>query len=401
MESHPEDRPLDDQLSDDELLRLIARVFHPGPDQRKLLIITDLPDPALGDHEAWSVRRSLAHDWARRLAGATEAPYQVDLLLYRNVRANNADLPATGWLHPLEQALPASAETLEEQAGPTVLLDEIFARTDLVLAPTELSTTAPLKIAAKRHRLSAATMPGFAPSMVPALRLDYGEIDRRVRALARRLDQATGAEIHFRIDGSDEATLFLDLRHRTAHASGGLLREIGSAGNLPSGEAYIVPYEGERRHEPSRSQGILPVQLGDDVVRYQITANRAVAAFGDEPTVDTEQRRLVEEPAYGNLAELGLGVLAAFGVEPIGAVLLDEKLGPHIAFGRSDHFGGQVGPGDFSHPDRVVHLDRVYLPETQPRVALTAIDLHHEGDGPTRVAALWRDGDYVVGAFDC
>jgi hypothetical protein len=30
----------------------------------------------------------------------------------------------------------------------------------------------------------------------------------------------------------------------------------------------------------------------------------------------TERDRLLGEPAYGNLAELGLGVLADFGVEP-------------------------------------------------------------------------------------
>ena len=55
--------------------------------------------------------------------------------------------------------------------------------------------------------------------------------------------------------------------------------------------------------------------------------------------------------------ELGLGVLAAFGVKPIGKVLLDEKLGLHIAFGRSEHFGGRVGPGNFSSPDAVIHID--------------------------------------------
>ncbi len=399
MESSSDRPALSAPLTDDELLRMVDRVFRPRPEQRRLLIITDLPDRTLGDHEPWSVRRAIALDWARRLSGATDAPYQVDLLLYRNVRANNADLPSTGWLHPLKQELPPSAEaaeTAEAGSTPTVSLSDVFARTDLVLAPTELSTTAPLKIAAKQHRFSAATMPGFGPAMVPALRLDYGEIDRRVRALACRLDRATGASIRFRVDDREDETLFLDLRHRTAHASGGLLREVGSAGNLPSGEAYIVPYEGEHSGDPSRSQGILPVQLGNDVVRYQITANRAVDATGDEPTAPAERQRLADEPAYGNLAELGLGVLAAFGVEPIGTVLLDEKLGPHIAFGRSDHFGGQVGPGDFSHPDQVVHIDRVYLPETQPRVILTAIDL----EGEQGTTPLWRDGDYVAGAFD-
>jgi phosphoribosylaminoimidazole-succinocarboxamide synthase len=33
-----------------------------------------------------------------------------------------------------------------------------------------------------------------------------------------------------------------------------------------------------------------------------------------------------------------------------------EKLGLHIAFGRSDHFGGQVGAAKFSKPEEVVHV---------------------------------------------
>ena len=81
------------------------------------------------------------------------------------------------------------------------------------------------------------------------------------------------------------------------------------------------------------------------------------------------------EPAYANLAELGLGVLGDFGLEPCGEILLDEKLGLHIAFGRSDHFGGTVGPDDFSGPDAVIHLDRVYIQETQPRVNVKEVRL--------------------------
>ena len=55
----------------------------------------------------------------------------------------------------------------------------------------------------------------------------------------------------------------LDLRHRRATASGGMMVEPGNAGNLPSGETYIVPYEGEVAGDPSRTAGLLPVQPAD------------------------------------------------------------------------------------------------------------------------------------------
>jgi hypothetical protein len=76
----------------------------------------------------------------------------------------------------------------------------------------------------------------------------------------------------------------------------------------------------------------------------------------------------------------------------VGELLLDEKLGLHLAFGRSDHFGGSVGPGQFSAPERVVHIDRVYIPEVQPAIRVVAVDL--EGVDGTR-EPLMRDGRYV------
>jgi len=54
------------------------------------------------------------------------------------------------------------------------------------------------------------------------------------------------------LSGGLEHLANFDLRFRTGHASGGLMREEGIVGNLPSGEAYIVPYEGEKANEPKQ-----------------------------------------------------------------------------------------------------------------------------------------------------
>ena len=236
-------------------------------------------------------------------------------------------------------------------------------------------------------------MPGFSSAMVPALRLDYSEINRRVWFLKELLDDCVGADFDFVVDRDTEHQLHLDLRHRTAHASGGLLTEPGTAGNLPSGETYIVPYEGELEGDPTASRGQLPVQFGDEVVVFEIEENRARRISSDGPESEAESTRLAAEPARGNVAELGLGVLADFGIKPIGEVLLDEKLGLHLAFGRSEHFGGQVGPGDFSKPEAVMHQDHVYLPELQPRVAAARVVLEREGG--TKIDLI-RDGDYAI-----
>ncbi len=377
-------------LSDAELCALVRRAFRPTAADRALAVITDLPATEADDRPAWRQRRELARDWARRLAGCRdELGLDTDFYLYHAVAANNADLPPAAWPHRGER-LPATARELD--AATTLPFETVFEGHSILIAPTELSATAPLKLAAPRYGFRAATMPGFQSAMIPALRLDFAEVDRRVRHLKSLLDDASAAYFRFETNAGT-AMLELDLRYRTAHASSGLLAEPGTAGNLPSGEAYIVPYEGEREGEPSRSAGVLPVQLGDEVVSYRIEANRAVAVLSDGPASREQAAYLAREPAYGNVAELGLGVLAELGVAPIGEILIDEKLGLHIAFGRSDHFGGQVGAAQFSSPSAAVHVDRVYLSETQPKVQVRSLVLETPGG---RTMPLMRDQRYAL-----
>ena len=379
-----------DHLKADELTAMIRRVFEPRAEDTALAVLVDLPDDALPDNDDWARRRSIAAGWVRELAAARDDHgLDIDLVAYRNVRANNADLPATAWLCKPD-GLPETADDLDPAAARP--FGEILDGHRLVLAPTELSATAPLKMLSPRHGCRGATMPGFSPAMIPALRLDYTEVNRRVHLLKDLLDRATSADLRFIVDDAAPYDLHLDLRHRTAHASGGLLPQAGTAGNLPSGEAYIVPYEGEVPGDPTRTEGVLPVQLTDEVVLFEIDDNVARRVISDGPVSRREAALLKAEPARGNIAELGLGVLAAFGLEPIGEVLLDEKLGLHVAFGRSEHFGGQVGPAQFSTPEAVIHQDHVYVAKIQPRVSAAVVDLNFE-DGES--LELIRDGDYV------
>ncbi len=379
-----------ESLSDPELSALVQRVFQPTARDSAIAVLTDLPAAAAADRQTWKERRELAWDWTRRLSKMRDAlGLPADLYLYPAVAQNNADLPAGAWPQ-LREPLPATAAELDPATAKS--LESIYASHSILIAPTEQSATAPLKIAAAQHGFRAATMPGFTAAMIPALRLDYVEIDRRVRRLKSLLDRATAAYFTFETD-SGPTKLEIDLRHRTAHASSGLLECPGTAGNLPSGEAYIVPYEGERPGDPSRSAGVLPVQLGDEVVRYRIEGNRAVTVLSEGERSREQRAYLAREPAYGNLAELGLGVLADFGIEPIGETLLDEKLGPHVAFGRSDHFGGQVGPAQFSSSSAAVHIDRVYLRDTQPRIQIRSIVL---GTSGSETIPLMRDQQYAI-----
>jgi len=379
-----------DKLTGQELTNLVKRVFEPGPEDTALAVIVDLPDDEVRDSERWRERRALAAGWVRELAGARpDHGLEVSLFLYRNVHSNNADLPASAWRWTGD-TIPDHVDGLTGQLEEP--MERILSQHRLVIAPTQFSTTAPLKMMAPRLGFRAATMPGFSAEMVPALRLDYTEINRRVRLLKNLLDGCVSADFEFLIDRTVTHQLHLDLRHRIAHASGGLLLEPGTAGNLPSGETYIVPYEGEIDGDPTTSRGQLPIQLGEEIVVFEIENNRAYGVSSTGPQSEKEAVQLAAEPARGNVAELGLGVLADFGIKPIGEVLLDEKLGLHLAFGRSEHFGGQVGPADFSRPEAVMHQDHVYLRQLQPRVNAACVVLERENGERLE---LIRDGEYV------
>jgi hypothetical protein len=374
-----------------EIRALIQKVFAPQTDDRRLVILLDVPNQQVGDHDKWRDRRQLAVEWKAMLdeikTGIDIA--EIELFYYENVGSNNAELPSQVFRWPGDPRL-VDIQRLKSE-GTVAELKSCLAESDIILAPTEFSTTAPLKLLAKQYRFRAATMPGFSRDMIPALSVDYDLVHQQVMQLKNRLDGAIGIEILLQAEGKD-CPLFVDLRYRAAHASSGLLHERGVAGNLPSGEAYIVPYEGERK-EASRTEGQVPVQFGDEVVFYKIQNNRATEVFSKGAASKMEIQKLRDEPAYGNIAEIGFGVLARFGVKPVGETLLDEKLGLHIAFGRSDHFGGAISPRDFKNPKNVIHIDRIYIPEVQPKVQVKEVVFRYPEQ---RQECVIRNGIYII-----
>lgn len=364
-------------LTTQELENLMRAVFSLKPSDTHLAIIIDVPDEKVADHTKWQQRREMAFDWYKKLSDIkTHLGLQaVDLIYYPNVHNNNADLPEKAFRFDGNPTTVAAARLVAE--GKTLEFEEFLNGCQLVIAPTQFSATAPLKLLSKKYQFRAITMPGFSVEMIPALRLDYEEINRRVFKIKELLDKAISMDIHFVVDVKSEYSCHFDLRHRTAHASGGRFPDQGTAGNLPSGESYIVPYEGEL-DEKSESAGILPVQFENEIVLYEIENNIAKNVISKGPISDREREKIHNEPAYANIAELGFGVLKDFGVQPTGEILLDEKLGLHIAFGRSDHFGGAVGVSNFSSPENVVHIDRIYIPETQGRILARKVILNFE-----------------------
>jgi len=226
-----------------DLEKLLVDVFGPQPGE-KVLVMTDLPHGDLADSENWATRREMAKEWhsAFQRLGSKLGFTVYPLLTYAATGAHSAPLPEEG-----------------EMDGQRVRLGDILSDTDIVVALTEYSATAPLiGFGQKFPRLRAASMPGVLKSMEQtALAADYSEVARKSRLLARKLDQAVGAKVEF----STGHQMYFDLRNRKAEADDGQLHADKKGIrliNLPSGEACIAPYEGELEGQPSRTEGTLP-----------------------------------------------------------------------------------------------------------------------------------------------
>ena len=358
------------------LEKLMVDVFAPQSGE-KVLIMIDTPHTGVPDNVNWEERRDMALEWLMTfedLADWLEIEV-MPLMTYEATGTHNGSLPDSGIMD-----------------GNAVAFEEILADVNIVVAMTEYSATAPLeRYTVQNPQLRVASMPGVSRSMEQtALAADYEEVARKAEIVQKLLDRAVGAEVVF----STGHEMYFDLRFRDARADDGRLhadREGERIINLPSGEAYIAPYEGEREGEPSLTEGQLPVVCSNgDLVAGRVSENTIVEVIGDGACAREGRADLARESGLRNVAELGLGVNDKAVVT--GNVLEDEKvMGMHWALGLSDHIGGIFGPEDFQNPEGAAHIDYVYPKGGD--IEITSLILLFE-DGTEEQIIL--DGSYKI-----
>ena len=87
-----------------------------------------------------------------------------------------------------------------------------------------------------------------------------------------------------------------------------------------------------------------------ELLKFIVKNNKIVNIEGEGPKADEAREFYSENDTRKNIAELGIGCNPKAIVT--GNVLEDEKVGLHIAYGTSTHFGGKVQSD--------THLDIVY-----------------------------------------
>jgi hypothetical protein len=361
-----------------DLEKFLVDVFDPAAGER-VAVVVDRPIPGVPDNDAWRERRSMAAGWREGLArlGATVGFETMPLVSFPTTGRSGADFPAEG-----------------EAAERTIAMAGVLDGTSLLLALTEFSMTAALCDVCKRRPgadvFRAASMPGVQKWMEEtSLAADYREVARRCRVLKEAFRDADRAEVLF---STGHRCLF-DLRHRVCEADDGYLHRDKNDDipviNLPSGETFEVPYEGEIEGDASRTRGELPVHEDGQTVVFRVEGNRIVEVVGGGSVAERYRSFFRADPVRGNVAEVAFG--CNDDAKVTGNVLEDEKAGFHWAYGRSDHLGGKVGLAAFRSPANVVHQDIVYAKGSP--IAVASAELVQASG---RRIAVIRDGAYVL-----
>lgn len=251
-----------------------------------------------------------------------------------------------------EEPLPAVARAMEAS--------------DVVIAATGLSLT---HTQAKKNACAAgariATMPGITEDMFfhGPVTADYREVEAITKRLTAILDPAKTAELR---SGGGASVLRMSLEGRKGIVSGGVYRNKGESGNLPSGEAYIAPVEGSAEGEALIDGSFAGLGILASPLKLIFEKGRMVKAEG--PDAERLEALLGDNPRARNLAELGIGTNRKARVT--GVILEDEKIygTVHIALGSNDTFGGTVAAG--------IHLDGII---TRPELLIDGTPVTAEG----------------------
>ncbi len=230
---------------------------------------------------------------------------------------------------------------------------------DVVLIPTSKSlshTDARKRACESGARI--ASMPGITMAMLRSggMTADYGVVKKISESIAKRLTEAEGIRIASEAGTDFEASL----TGRKGFADTGIFTEKGAFGNLPAGEGFIAPVEGESKGKLVFDGSFAREGLVKRPIKLVVEAGRVVGKASSE-----EIGEYLRYENADNVAEIGLGTNPKASL--IGIVLEDEKvLGTvHVAIGDNHTFGG-----------------------------LTKADVHL--DGVMRSPTVWLDGEEIM-----
>lgn len=225
----------------------------------------------------------------------------------------------------------------------------IMNNVNAIIAPTSKSishTRARMEACLSGTRI--ATLPGVTEDiLLRGMFADYKKIAVRTQKLANILSKAKSA----RIETENGTNVSFDLGNRGAHADTGIISKPGSFSNLPAGEAYIAPMEGNTEGTIIFDGSFAGIGTLSKAIKVVIKEGYVSDITGGK---ESEKLKKILDKAGKtgrNVAELGMGTNER--TEISGNILEDEKvMGTlHVAFGDNSTIGGLI--------ESSIHLDGI------------------------------------------
>lgn len=224
---------------------------------------------------------------------------------------------------------------------PPITVAQAMGHADVILAPTTKSLThTEARRAACTQGARIATMPDTDLDMfIRTLNTDFTKMRELTQKLSCLLTEGVEVEVSTALGTS----IRFSIHERKAISDLGELKEKGSFGNLPAGEAYIAPVEGTASGIIVFDSMMAEVGLLNKPIKAFISEGRLIHVEGGLEA-HTFKRMLddVNDPCAFNLAELGVGTNERAMIT--NKCLEAEKvLGTvHFAFGDNASMGGSV-----------------------------------------------------------
>jgi leucyl aminopeptidase (aminopeptidase T) len=199
-----------------------------------------------------------------------------------------------------------------------------------------------------------ASLPHFDPDMFgTSMDVDWQTLAERTARLVAAVNRAEWVNV----ECPNGTAMHICKRGRNAGGDDGLLTQPGCFGNLPAGEAYFAPLEGE-------SHGMMVIEWGptrklETPLTLTIADGRVARIDGDDPLRAVLEARFADNDACRNLAELGIGTNEKAS-RPDNVLEAEKIMGTiHLALGDNTGFGGVVAAP--FHEDYVFYQPTVTL----------------------------------------
>lgn len=232
---------------------------------------------------------------------------------------------------------------------------------DVVLCPTSKSMThTDAKRNAQSKGVRVATLPGVTEAMmIRCMNADY----HRIAALTNRLGDLMETTSVIRVTAPGGTDITMPVKGRKALRSHGLFREKGKGGNLPTGEAFLAPVEGESKGVVVVDGSMAGIGIVESPIRIVVEQGYATDITGGKEADQLVRLLEIHGHPSRNVAEFGIGTNDKATIT--GVILEDEKvLGTiHVAFGDNVTMGGSVHVQ--SHLDGLVRSPSVWFDDAQ------------------------------------